>query len=336
MTPTPALGTVLVTGGSGFVGSALVPKLLAVGHKVVSYDSCLFGEDILQPWAAHPGLTEVRADLRDTDRMARALEGIDAVVHLACVSNDPSYDLDPTLGKAVNYDATVSLIDRARKQGIKRFIFASSSSVYGLREEPEITEDLKPEPLTGYSRDKLEAELYLFSKGSSDFTVSALRPATVCGWARRLRLDLVVNIFATQAYYKKKVTLFGGTQKRPNIHIEDIADCYVEFMRYPAEKIHRRAFNVGHGNFTLAELGALVKEALGDRQVEITSIPTDDKRSYHISSERIRRELGFEARRTIAEAVRSLAAAFGAGLVKDALENPLYYNARFMKDRCPR
>ncbi|MCG3175106.1 MAG: GDP-L-fucose synthase [Candidatus Omnitrophica bacterium] len=334
--PKPELGTVLVTGGSGFVGSALVPKLLAAGHRVRSYDRCLFGDDVLEPWRSNPGLEEIKGDLRDADLVARSLEGVDAVVHLACVSNDPSFDLDPVTGKAVNLDATLSLIDRARSQGVRRFVFASSSSVYGLREEPEITEDLKPEPLTGYSRYKLEAEEYLFGRGGQGFTVTALRPATVCGWARRLRLDLVVNIFATQAYYKKKITLFGGSQKRPNIHIEDIADCYVEFLRYPSDKIHRRAYNVGHGNHTLAELGAIVKEALADPAIEIVSIPTDDKRSYHISSERIRRELGYVASRPIGEAVRALAAAFRSGLVKDALDNPLYYNARALKERCPR
>lgn len=331
MTAENSIQNVFVTGGAGYVGAVLVPKLLETGYRVKVLDWYLYGDEALASSRTNPALKEIKGDLRDRELLKKELKGMDAVIHLACISNDPSYELDPALGKAINYDAMLGLVDLAKDAGVKRFVYASSSSVYGLKKETEVTEELALEPLTDYSKYKALGEDYLQKKASGDFTVFTLRPATVCGYSPRLRLDLVVNIFANQALQNKKITIFGGGQKRPNIHIDDMAEIYVQSLKYSSKKIAGKIFNVGHANFSLKELAEVVKEAVGDPAVEITAIATEDHRSYHISSEKIRKELGFEARRGLGDAVRQLKKAFDARLVSEPLTNEKYYNAKMMQ-----
>jgi nucleoside-diphosphate-sugar epimerase len=325
------LKTILVTGGAGYVGAVLVPKLLAAGYQVKVIDLYIYGADVLAEVKGHPCLKEVKGDIRDMSLLKREIPGTDAIIHLACISNDPSYELNPRLGKSINYDAFPPLVSVSKESGVKRFIFASSSSVYGVKDDPQVTEDLTLEPLTDYSRYKALCEEYLLQQQGRDFTVLIFRPATVCGYSPRLRLDLTVNILTNHAINKRVITVFGGEQRRPNIHIEDITDLYVKALEYPARKISGKIFNVGYQNYRVKELADLVKETLQMPDIRIICQPTDDNRSYHISSRKIYRELGFEPSHGIEEAVRDLRRAFDAGKIPESFDNPRYYNIKTMQ-----
>ena len=320
---------VLVTGGAGYVGAVLIPKLIRKGYKVTVVDLYIYGEDVLAEVQGNPLLTEVKGDIRDRELMDRELQGVDAVIHLACISNDPSYELNPALGKSINYDAFIQLVELSKKNSVKRFIYASSSSVYGIKKESNVTEDLPLEPLTDYSKYKAMCEDVLMKAASDDFTVCVLRPATVCGYSPRLRLDLTVNILTNHAINKGEITVFGGDQLRPNIHIEDMTELYVKMLEYPADKIHKKIFNAGYENYKVSEIARMVKKVICD--VPVSIVPTDDNRSYHISSEKIRRELGFSPSHTVEGAVSDLKKAFDDGKIQDPLNNMRYYNIKTMK-----
>jgi nucleoside-diphosphate-sugar epimerase len=321
------MSTVLVTGGAGYVGSVAVPKLLAAGHGVKVLDLYLFGDDVLP---VHPQLEEIKGDIRSREVVDRAMEDCDAVIHLACISNDPSFELDPALGKSINFDAFPGLVESAKAHGVGRFVYASSSSVYGVKEEDNVTEDLALEPLTDYSRFKALCEDILLDAGEPGFVPLVLRPATVCGYGPRQRLDVIVNILTAHAFHNRRIKVFGGSQRRPNIHIEDMSDLYVRVLEAPAEAIDGKIFNAGYENHRVSEIAEMVRRVVGE-DVEIETAPTDDDRSYHISSERIERELGFRPRHTIEEAVRDLLDAFEAGMVPRAMEDPRYYNIKTMQ-----
>ncbi len=323
------LTSVLVTGGAGYVGAVLVPKLLAKGYKVKVLDLYIYGEDVFDSVKGHPNLEHVKGDIRDRALLDRVLPGTDAVIHLACISNDPSFELNPALGKSINYDAFFGLLDACKKAKIKRFIFASSSSVYGVKEVENVTEDLPLEPLTDYSKYKALCEDVLLKDKTLGFTWVIIRPATVCGYSPRLRLDLAVNILTSHAINKGKITVFGGEQKRPNIHVEDIADLYVDLLGVPDEKIAGKIFNAGYENLKMKEIAEMVRGAVGNKNVEIVTTPTDDNRSYHISSEKIGRELGFKPRHTIESAARDLKQAFESGRVPNP-DDMRYYNIKTM------
>lgn len=318
--------SVYVTGGAGYVGSILIPKLLAEGYKVSVIDLFIYGDDVIED---HPNLTKIKGDIRDAELLGKTIPGHDVVIHLACISNDPSFDLNPDLGKSINLDAFEPMVQISKEGGVKRFIYASSSSVYGIKDEPQVTEDMELTPLTDYSRFKAMCEEILAKYQSDDFTTVTIRPATVCGYSPRLRLDLVVNILTNLAINKGQITVFGGSQKRPNIHIEDMTDLYVQLLDMPSEKIAGGVYNAGYENHPVAELASIVREVVGD-QVEIVTSPTDDLRSYHVSSQKIRDELGFVPSRTIDDAVKDLKKAFDEGKVPDSLSDPKYFNVKLM------
>jgi len=321
---------VFVTGGAGYVGSVLVPKLLAAGYGVKVIDLYLYGEGVLDSSKENPELKEVKGDIRDRGLLEREIQGYDTVIHLACISNDPSYELDPELGKSINYDAFVSLVEVAKKAGVRRFIYASSSSVYGIKEGQDVTEDLPLEPLTDYSKYKAKCEEVLLAAAADDFIVTIIRPSTVCGYAPRLRLDLTVNILTNHAINKGKITVFGGEQMRPNLHIEDMAEVYLFLLAQPEEKIQKKIYNVGYQNYKVKEIAQIINKALGGGiPIEVT--PTEDIRSYHVSSRRIKDELGFEAKRTIDEAVLDLKRAFEQGKIPDPLADMRYFNIKTMQ-----
>jgi len=317
---------VLVTGGAGYVGSNLVPKLLAAGYRVTVLDLCIYG-DVLAP---HPDLRIVKGDLRSGADVAAALAGCDAVIHLACISNDPSFDLDPTLGRSINYDCFRPLVRAAKDAGVRRFIYASSSSVYGIKNAPDVHEDLALEPLTDYSKYKAMCEDVLTAERAPGFVTVILRPATVCGYAPRLRLDLTVNILTNLAINNGRITVFGGGQLRPNIHVDDMTDLYVMLLTAPDAAVDGKVWNAGYHNLKVMEIAEKVREEIGPR-VEIVVTPTDDHRSYHVSSERIRRDLGFAARRTVENAIVDLREAFAAGKVPNAMTDDRYYNIKRMQ-----
>jgi nucleoside-diphosphate-sugar epimerase len=325
------LKTVLVTGGAGYVGSVLVPKLLDQGYNVKVLDLYLYGKDVLDTVEDHPNLTQICGDMRDRELLESIMPGCDAIIHLACISNDPSFDLDPALGRSINYDAFFDLVDVAKKEGVKRFIYASSSSVYGIKQEPNVTEDLPRDPLTDYSKYKAMCEDILLKAREPGFVTFILRPATVCGYSPRLRLDLTVNILTNLAVNNNKITVFGGAQKRPNIHIEDVTDLYVQSLAWPDERIDGKIYNAGYENHQVIEIAECVKDVVG-RDVEIVVTPSDDHRSYHISSEKIKNELGFEPKHSIQDAVQDLVSAFEAGKIPNPLTDTRYSNVKKMQE----
>jgi nucleoside-diphosphate-sugar epimerase len=291
----------------------------------------LYGKDVLNAVKDHPHLEEIEGDIRDRQLLEKIMPGCDAVIHLACISNDPSFELDPDLGRSINYDAFFDLVDVAKDAGVKRFIYASSSSVYGIKEIENVTEDLPLMPLTDYSRYKALCEEVLLSKREPGFVTLVLRPATVCGYSPRQRLDLVVNILTNHAINNGKITVFGGQQKRPNIHIEDMTDLYLKSLQWSDEAIDGKIFNAGYENHTLMEIAEMTRQVVGE-SVEIMTTPTDDLRSYHISSEKIKQELGFVPAHTIKEAIEDLASAFKANQIPNSLTDTRYYNVKVMKE----
>lgn len=322
---------ILVTGGAGYVGAVLVPELLKQGFNVKVIDLYIYGEEVLDSVKNHPGLKQIKGDIRDRKLLEREIPGTDAIIHLACISNDPSYELNPELSKTINYDAFLPLVQIAKKSKVKRFIFASSSSVYGVKDTPNVTEDLPLEPLTDYSKYKALCEKYLLQQQDNGFTVLILRPATVCGYSPRLRLDLTVNILTNHAVNKGEITVFGGDQKRPNIHIQDMVDLYVQSLQYPDAKIAGKIFNTGYHNHSVNDIAQIVKKTIGKEDIKIVRKPTDDNRSYHISSEKIKRELGFTPRHSIEDAVKDLKTAFAQGKIPDPMNHTRYYNIKTMQ-----
>ena len=323
---------VLVTGGGGYVGSALVPQLLKTGYAVKVVDTFWYGEDVFAEANRHPGLTRIKSDIRDTGAMKQAMKNVDAVIHLACISNDPSFELDPTLGKSINLDAFPGLLQAALDNGVKRFIYASSSSVYGVKDVPDVREDAEPLPLTDYSRFKLDCERLLMQRvDGKKMTRAIIRPATVCGYAPRLRLDLTVNILTIHALVNRKIRIFGGQQMRPNLHVLDMVRAYELFLTAPAEKLDGVPFNVGFRNETVENIARIVQRVIGDEGIELEYVPTDDNRSYHVNSDRVRQVLGFEPKYTIEDAVRGIVVAFRAGQIPDPMTNPMYQNIKRMR-----
>lgn len=323
--------TVYVTGGAGYVGSALIPRLLKDGYKVRVLDLYLYGDDIFGDAHDNPNLTEIKGDLRDQKLLARTIPGSDALIHLACISNDPSFELNPNLGKSINFDAFEPLVTIAKNAGVRRFIYASSSSVYGVKEVSNVTEDLPLEPLTDYSKFKAMCEEVLLKHCSAGFAGLTIRPATVCGYAKRQRLDVVVNLLTNHAVNNRKIKILGGDQMRPNLHIQDMVELYVQTLRWPAEKINRKIYNAGYHNHTVREIAQMVRKNVGgDIAVEV--VPTDDNRSYHISSAKIQKELGFSAAHTIEDAIRDLVAAFKDGRLPDSMTDSRYFNIKKMQE----
>lgn len=323
---------VLVAGGAGYVGSKLVPSLLEDGYEVVVLDLYIYG-DVFKNIKANPKLFQIKGDVRDIKIVAKALQGCDSVIHLACISNDPSFELNPLLGKSINLDSFEPFVLLAKKNKISRFIYASSSSVYGVKSEKNVTEKMELEPLTDYSRFKAECEKILFKHISDDFVCTTIRPATVCGYAPRQRMDLVVNILTNLAYNTGKIKVMGGNQMRPNIHIDDMVDAYKLLLRAPKEKVHGEIFNAGYHNHTVLELAILTKQVVSKkREVELEIIPSNDDRSYHVNSDKIAKKLGFAAKKNIQDAIQDIIAAFEAGELPNSLDDPKYFNIKTMKN----
>jgi len=306
-----------------------VPKLLDKGYRVKVLDLYIYGKHVLNAVKDHPNLEQIEGDIRNRELLERVIPGCEAVIHLACISNDPSFELDPQLGKSINYDAFIGLVAVSKRSGVKRFIYASTSSVYGIKKEENVTEDLPLEPVTDYSKYKAMCEEVLLKEQSPDFTTVVIRPATICGYSPRLRLDLIVNILTNHAVNNKKITAFGGQQMRPNIHIQDVTDLYVKALEWPDEAIDGKIFNAGYENRRVIEIAQIVRNVVGE-DVEIVTTPTDDTRSYHISSQKIRHELGFVPSHTIEEAVYDLVAAFRAGKIPNSMTDIRYYNVKMM------
>ena len=287
-----AFNHVLITGGAGYVGSLLAPQLLARGYKVTVFDIMYYGNDFLPK--DNPNLQVVKGDIRDTAALKGALDGVDAVISLACISNDASFELDEGLSTSVNLDAFEPMVIAAKEAGVKRFIFASSSSVYGVSESPDVTEDHPLVPLTLYNKYKGMCEPLLFKHQSDDFVCVTIRPATLCGYAPRQRLDVSVNILTNHAVTNGKITVFGGSQMRPNLHVQDMCDCYEMLLDLPDDKIAGETFNVAFQNMSIMQLAEIVKKVVQEEfpekgDIEIVTTPKgklpdsmDDDRYFNV------------------------------------------------------
>ena len=319
--------SVFITGGAGYVGAILVPRLLQEGHRVTVLDLMIYGEDVLPN---NPALTVIKGDIRNQALLKSSIQGHDVVIHLACISNDPSFELNPELGRCINLDPFRPMVEISKNAGVKRFFYASSSSVYGIKNEPNVHEDMPLEPLTDYSVFKMKCEEILSEYQSDGFTTTTIRPATVCGYSPRQRLDLVVNILTNLAYHKREISVFGGAQLRPNIHIADMVEIYVLLLNAPKEKIAGEIFNGGYENHSVLQLAETVRDVIGE-VVVLKTTPTDDNRSYHVSSKKIADVLGFKASHTIKDAVSDLKNAFEKGLLPNSLEDEMYFNIKRMQ-----
>jgi len=305
---------ILVTGACGYKGTVLVPKLLAAGHEVVALDIMWFG-NFLQP---HPRLTVVKADVRDIE--AVPFDGVDAIIHLSSVANDPCGDLDPKLTWEISCLATMQLIDRAVRRGVGRFIYASSGSVYGVKDEPDVTEDLELTPLSEYNKTKMVAERVILSY-ANQIAVQIVRPATVCGFSPRMRLDVSVNMLTMQAVTNEHITVFGGKQTRPNIHIDDITDVYLFLLDHPE---HRGIYNAGFENISIMEIAERIVE---HAPAKITVSESNDPRSYRVNSNKLL-AAGFRPRKSVNDAIKELVHRFRSGALKN---EERFHNLKWMQ-----
>ena len=323
---------VLITGGAGYVGTLLAPQLLAAGYNVTVYDIMYYGCEVI----SHPCLKIIEGDIRDTAKFRDECRGVDAVIHMACISNDAGFELDEKLSEEINYRCFEPMVMAAKEQGIKRFIYASSSSVYGYSESPRVTEEHPLVPLTLYNKFKGLCEPLLFKHQSKGFVCVAIRPATICGYSPRQRLDLSVNILTNHAVNNNKITVFGGEQQRPNLHIQDMCDLSKLLLDLPDDKIAGETFNAGYQNQSIMEIATIVKKVTQEEftekgEIPIVTTPSNDNRSYRITSDKIAAKLGFTPKRTIEDGVRDLCRAFCAGKLPNSMTDDRYYNVKVLK-----
>jgi nucleoside-diphosphate-sugar epimerase len=327
--------SIFITGGAGYVGSRLVPQLLEKGYRVTVYDILYYTKKYLPN--ENKSFKIIEGDIRDTLKLEKACDNHDVFLNLACISNDASFELDEKLSKSVNFDSFEPMVMAAKKSGIKRFIYASSSSVYGLSSEKNVTEDHPLVPLTLYNKFKGLCEPLLLNNTSKNFEGVIFRPATVCGYAPRQRFDLSVNILTSHAINKKEITVFGGKQLRPNLHIKDYCDAVEVLLDSQAEKVNNEIFNIGYQNMSIADISLTVKKVVEEEFKEFLEIPiktveSSDNRSYHINSDKIFNLLGFKPKLSIEDAVRELCVEFKKNSFDDPLNNELYFNIKRMKN----
>ncbi len=326
---------IFVTGGAGYVGSLLVPRLLNEGYNVTVYDTCFFGNDFLP--GDNPNFKLITGDIRNTDFFADSVKNQDVVINMACISNDASFELNEDLSTSVNLHAFHPMVKACKKAGVKRFIYASSSSVYGVSDSPNVTEEHPLLPVSLYNKYKGECEPMLWEEISNNFVGVTIRPATLCGYAPRQRLDLSVNILTNHAYNNGKIKVFGGAQKRPNLHIQDMVDVYSMLLKVEDKLIQGETFNASGKNLSIAEIADEVANIVSDfkglnKPIEIETLPSNDPRSYHVNSDKIKRVLGFSPKRTVNDAVKDLCEAFKAGNLPDSMSDTKYFNVQRMKE----
>jgi len=321
---------ILITGGAGYIGSVLSKKLIASGYGIVILDNFTYTDMGIREIIRDPRVSVINGDIRDISAVRQSLKDVDCVIHLAAVANDPSGQLDPRLTQEVNYEVYPMLLDEAKKNGISRFLNASTFGVYGKKDGINITEQEPLNPLKEYSVCKAKSEVIVRDYNNSDFTTLSLRCATVCGWSPRMRFDLIVNTLTFHAIINNKITVWGGQQKRPQIHIDDITDYFIELINIPAEKIGGKIYNAGGQNTTILEIAQSIKEIMGDTVDIIDAPPRDDERTYHVSSKKIAEDLNLMPQKTIKDAIKGIIHAYDQGLWKNPLDS-LYHNVRRMK-----
>ena len=320
---------IFITGGAGYVGSRLVPILLQKNYFVTVYDTFYFGNTLKK----NKNLKIIKGDIRNTNLLSKKCKNHDIFLHLACISNDTSFELNSKLSKSINYDCFKPMVQAAKASNIKRFIYASSSSVYGLSKKRNVKEDHPLLPLTLYNKYKGMCEPIRFKHTDQNFEGVVFRPATVCGYAPRMRLDLSVNILTNFAFNKKFIKVFGGSQLRPNLHILDYCDAVLKLMRAPAYKIKDKIFNVGHQNMSINKLALRVKNIISKKtstKIKVIKTKSNDKRSYHINSDKIFKELGFKAKRKVDDAIIEIYDAFKKNKIPKSFDNLNYFNVKKM------
>jgi len=326
---------IFVTGGAGYCGSILIPKLLAKGYKVKVFDSLFFTDGFLPNDNAN--LTVVEGDIRDAKKIYQETLGYDIFINLACISNDASFELNENLSTSINMDAFEPMVLSAKKANIQRFIYASSSSVYGVSESENVTEDHPLVPLTLYNKYKGLCEPILLKHTDNNFNGVIFRPATVCGYSPRMRFDLSVNILTHHAIKKNKITVFGGDQLRPNLHIQDYCDLVCLLIEADKTKISNQTFNVGYQNLSIIDIAKKVKKVVLEEfpeksNLDIVRTESDDKRSYHINSDKITKLLDYVPTRSIEDAIRDLCIEFKKNNFLDSENNNIYYNVKRIKE----
>ena len=320
---------IFITGGGGYIGTRLVPILLKKNYKVTVFDTFFFGNYLKK----NKYLTIVKADIRNTQLLEKKCKEHKYFIHLACISNDASFELDKKLSKSINYDCFEPMVKAAKKSKIKRFIYASSSSVYGLSKRKNVKENHPLVPLTLYNKYKGMCEPILLKHSNKNFEGVIFRPATVCGYSPRMRLDLSVNILTNFAYNKNFINVFGGDQLRPNLHILDYCDAVIELIEAPSNKIYNQIFNVGNQNMSILNLAKKVKKIISNRtlkKIKLIKTSSNDKRSYHINSDKIKNILGFRPKRKVEDAILEIYNSFKKKKIPNSFTNLNYYNVKKM------
>jgi len=306
---------ILITGGCGFVGTVLTQQLLEDGHNVTVVDTQWFGNHLLQS----PNLNLLKQDIRDVDEIP--LKGVETIIHLANIANDPGVELNPTLSWEVNVLAGQQLIDRAVRVGVKQFIYASSGSVYGVKDEPQVTEDLSLVPISVYNKTKMVAER-VFLSYQDQLKVHCVRPATVCGWSPRMRLDVSVNMLTLQALKKSRITVFGGNQTRPNIHIQDMIRVYKHFLAN--SNLPSGCYNAGFENISILDIAKMVTAKI---PAKIIISETNDPRSYRQNSDKLK-NTGFTPKFGVGDAIEELVHKYRSKIL---IDQDNCYTVRWMK-----
>ncbi len=324
------MNNILVTGGAGYIGSVLCEKLSKRNCKVFILDRLLYGDPGVRHLLDNKNVFLIEGDIRDKSLLRSSLKDIDHVIHLAAIANDPSGELNPDLTREINFSIYDFFLDEARKNGVSAFINASTFGVYGKKDNVDITEEEPLFPLKEYSICKAKSEVIVKEYNSPDFATISLRCSTVCGWSPRMRFDLIVNTLASYAITRRKLDVWGGEQKRPQIHIDDITTYFLKILDMPKEKIGGKIYNAGGQNVTILDIALMIKKVLPFKiDVELFP-PRDDERSYHVSSELIRSELGLEPARTIEDAIVDIYDAYKKGLWTEPTD-VLYHNIERMK-----
>ncbi len=324
---------VFITGGAGYVGCRLVEYLLKKKYQITVYDIMHYTSNFLPK--DNKNLKIIEGDIRDTEYLKKCCKDHHYFIHLACISNDTSFVLDEKLSKTINYDCFEPMVKVAKENKVKRFIYASSSSVYGISDKKNVREDHPLVPLTAYNKFKGMCEPLLFNYSSDDFETVIFRPATVCGYSPRMRFDLSVNILTCHAISNNKITVFGGDQLRPNLHILDYCEAVETLIEAEKDKIQKQIFNIGFQNLSIIQIAELIKKELEHnfdfKNIDILRTDSDDNRSYHINSDKIYGLLNFKPKFTIEDAVKEIATSFRKNLFDDPVNNDIYYNVKTLK-----
>ena len=316
---------ILITGGSGYVGTRLINNILSKkpNIKIFNYDISLFGDQHLPK---NKNFTYIKKDIRDKESFEKAIREnkINLVLHLACISNDPTFALKGEISKKINFDCFEDLVSISKKNGVQKFIYASTCSVYGVSETPNVTESSKLVPITDYNKYKALCEPILKKYLDKNFTGLIIRPATVCGYSEKMRFDLTVNILTNYAYHKNFINIFGGEQFRPNIHIDDMCRLYEQLIEMDFAHFNGEIYNAGHQNLKIIEIAKLVKNYIDDkygRNIDLKITKSDDIRSYQINSDKIKKDLKFEFKKDVKNAISDLCNAFDNKKIIDSLDD---------------